>query len=284
MLSEFMGFHTLISVSDLFEHLNDPEWAIVDCRFSLKDSLYGRKEYLKAHIPGAIYAHLDEDLCGPIIRGKTGRHPLPQIADIVQKFSDWGIDENVQVVSYDDAGGSMAAARLWWLLQWLGHTHVAVLDGGWQAWLRAGHLTCSGEEQRMARVFHPNTKPEILATVELVEQAMNNPHYLIIDSRTRDRYLGENEPIDPIAGHIPSAICIPYTENTDKDGFFLPADALRVCFEGISPQQTIFYCGSGVTAAQNVLAMVHSGLGFPKLYAGSWSEWITDPNHPIATG
>lgn len=283
-----MTFHTLITVNDLFKHLDDPEWAIVDCRFSLNDSLYGRKEYLKAHIPGAIYAHLDEDLCSPIIRGKTGRHPLPEIAHIVQRFSDWGIDKNVQVVSYDDAGGSMAAARLWWLLQWLGHTNAAVLDGGWQAWLRAGYSTCSAIEPRMARVFQPNQKPEMLATAGLIEQAMNNPNFLIVDSRTRDRYLGENEPIDPIAGHIPSAICVPYTENTDENGYFLPADALRVRFEGvlkgISPPQIIFYCGSGVTAAQNVLAMVHSGLGFPKLYAGSWSEWITDLNHPIAAG
>ncbi len=283
-----MAFTTLISVHDLLSHLLDPQWAIVDCRFYLNDPSYGFNQYLEKHISGAVYAHLDEDLCSPVIPGTTGRHPLPEVSQIVQRLSDWGIDQATQVVTYDDAGGSMAAARLWWLLKWLGHENVAVLDGGWQAWVHAGYPTQSGEEKREPRTFRPQPKPELFVTTEFVEQILDHPNYLILDSRTRERYLGEKEPIDPIAGHIPGAICVPYTENIHHDGCFLSKNDLRLRFKSIVGEipsdRVVFYCGSGVTAAQNILAMVHAGLGFAKLYAGSWSEWITNPERPIAKG
>lgn len=282
-------FSTLISIEELYIYLDQPDWVVIDCRFSLNDPAYGRREYLKGHIPGSVYAHLDEDLCSPIIPGRTGRHPLPEISMIERKLSKWGIDQSVQVVAYDVAGGAMAAARLWWLLQWLGHPNVAVLDGCWQAWTQAGYPIRAGEELRNPRTFHPQPRPEMLVSTDFVEHLIKNKSdYILLDSRTRERYLGEFEPIDPVAGHIPGAICAPYTENIGDHGRFLPKDALQERFKSlignVPSDKVIFYCGSGVTAAQNILAMAHAGLGLARLYAGSWSEWITDPHRPVAKG
>jgi thiosulfate/3-mercaptopyruvate sulfurtransferase len=279
---------TLISAEELHQHLGLPDWAIVDCRFSLTDEDLGRREYRKAHIPGAVYAHLNEDLSGPVIRGQTGRHPLPAVAAIVEKLSTWGVEQGVQVVAYDDYTGGMAAARLWWLLNWLGHPAVAVLDGGWLEWVRSGGPARTGEENRPWRTFIPSIKADLMVESEEVSVAVHDPGVRIIDARGADRYRGENETIDPVAGHIPGAVSAPYLENLDPDGKFISPEALRARFSdllaGHPAEQAVFYCGSGVTAAQALLAMAQSGLGMGRLYAGSWSEWILDPGRPVAKG
>lgn len=285
-----MTYDTLISASELAEHLDDPDWAIIDCRFSLAETEKGRQDYLHAHIPGAVYAHLNEDLCAPVVPGKTGRHPLPEVSQLVKNFSRWGIDSSVQVVAYDDwevAPGAMAV-RLWWSLRYLGHKAVAVLDGGWERWIAEGRPTQTGEEQRSPRNFVAQLQPELLMSSQDVEKMRLDPAYKILDSRAEERYRGEVEPIDPVAGHIPGAISAPYAKNVGVDGRFLPPEQLQKRFKslvGDTPaENSVFYCGSGVTAIHNVIAYIHAGLGEPRLYLGSWSEWITDPERPVATG
>ena len=283
-----MPYTTLISTTDLAQRLADPDWVSLDCSFLLNDPEHGRRAYQQAHIPGAIYAHLDEDLSGSNVRGLTGRHPLPAVEAITATFSKWGIDSKTQVVAYDDAGGAIAAARVWWLLRWLGHANVAVLDGGWQHWLRENRPTHSGVEQRTARTFRPQPRPDWIATAQDTLEMTRDPYAKVVDVRNADRYRGENETIDPIAGHIPGALSAPYAGNLDADGKFLPADQLHAKYQSLlgrtAIDHTAFYCGSGVTAAHSVLAAAHAGLGHARLYAGSWSEWIVDPTRPIKTG
>jgi thiosulfate/3-mercaptopyruvate sulfurtransferase len=283
-----MIYTTLISAEELKREFSDPRLVIVDCRFSLEDPGLGRRQYQESHIPGAVYADLDQDLCSPVILGKTGRHPLPSAENLAEKLEDWGIDSSSKLVAYDDAGGAMAAARFWWLLAWLGHYAVAVLDGGWQAWLESGGDTNSGEEVRSSSSFIPRLKRSLLVETGEITRRLADPEIKLVDSRAVERYLGEVEPIDPVAGHIPGAIVSPHQDVLDEQGSFLPRDQLREHFKQLlgktTAKDTIFYCGSGVTAAQNVLAMAHAGLGNARLYAGSWSEWITDPDRPVATG
>ena len=283
-----MIYTTLISVPQLIAESGDPDLAIIDCRFSLADTESGRQDYLEAHIPGATYAHLDEDLCSPVIEGVTGRHPLPSVENFADKLSDWGINSSSRVVVYDDAGGAIAASRLWWLLRWLGHDAVSVLDGGWQAWLISGETVHGGQEIRSSSLFIPHVRPGRLIEKDEILARLLESNFLLIDSRDEKRYRGEVEPIDPVAGHIPGALPSPHLNILDAEGKFLPPEVLRHYFQPLlgetSPRDTIFYCGSGVTAAQNVLAMEYAGMGDTRLYAGSWSEWITDPERPITTG
>lgn len=278
---------TMVAVETVREHLDDASWRVVDCRFSLADTEQGRRAYAESHVPGALYAHLDEHLSSPIIRGVTGRHPLPSLEKAAALFSAWGIDETVQVVVYDDANGSVAA-RLWWLLQWLGHDAVAVLDGGWKAWTQAGLSVTAVVPEQIPRPFVAKVRPERLMEVDAVLQMRDDPTYRLIDARTPERYRGEQEPIDPVAGHIPGAVNVPFTGNVTPDGHFLAPDALRNrftdLFGAIAAQRIVSYCGSGVTGCHNLLALAHAGLGDGVLYAGSWSEWIADPNRPVATG
>ena len=170
-----MPYTTLISITELAEHLNDPDWAIIDCRFSLADPERGRRDYFSAHIPGGLYAHLDEDLCSPVIKGVTGRHPLPSITGITQTLSNWGIDSDVQVIAYDESGGAMAAARLWWILHWLGHESKAVLDSGWQAWLNKEKPIHSGIERRTPRNFIPQMKPNLFVDSAIILERISEP-------------------------------------------------------------------------------------------------------------
>jgi thiosulfate/3-mercaptopyruvate sulfurtransferase len=280
-----MPYTTLISTAELAHHLDDPDWVVVDCRFSLDATERGRRDYLAAHVPGAIYAHLAEDLSSPVIAGMTGRHPLPDPDSFARTLGEWGIGDGVQVVAYDDSTGGIAA-RLWWMLRWLGHETVAVLDGGWLHWSNAGLPVRGGVENRPEAVFEPRPRDHMLVDTATVEAMSREQTKRLFDSRTADRYRGENETIDPVAGHIPGAICAPYPENVGPDGLFLPKEALKSRFEallaGTPVEQTAFYCGSGVTAAQNLLAIAHAGLGDARLYAGSWSEWIVDPARPVA--
>ncbi len=278
-------FTTLISTTELALHLNDPDWAVFDCRFALADPERGRRDYQHEHIPGAVYAYLNEDLAGPVVPGQTGRHPLPTIEFTAARFSQWGIDGNTQVVAYDDAGGAVAAARLWWMLRWLGHDAVAVLDGDWRKWKNEEREVRSGVEARPARSFVPRPRADLLISTEDIESKLHDASCKLFDARTADRYRGENETIDPIAGHIPGAISAPYPDSLNPDGTLRSEEELRQRFAallgGIPADRSTFYCGSGVTAAHNVLVVKHVGLGDAKLYAGSWSEWITDPRRPI---
>jgi len=282
-----MSYETVISVEDLAARVGHPEWAVVDCRFSLGDVEKGRRDYVAAHVPGAVYAHLDEDLSSPVIPGTTGRHPLPDVEAIARTLSSWGVDEKVQVVAYDDAGGAIAA-RLWWILQWLGHHGAAVLDGGWPRWKGCDRPVREGVESRPPRTFTPRPRSERLVQASEVEAIRSDPAWRLVDSREVERFRGEVEPIDPVAGHIPGALNAPHPKVADAEGTFLSRDDLRSHFRSllgdVPPAHTVFYCGSGVTAARNLLAYAHAGLGDARLYPGSWSEWIADPARPVATG
>ena len=280
-----MSFTTTISASELAHHIEDPNWAIVDSRFKLADPEQGRMDYEAAHIPGAVYAHLNNDLSGPIIQGVTGRHPLPSVEHMTAVFSRLGIDAGVQVVAYDDVGGALAAARVWWLLRWLGHETVAVLDGGWQAWIGNKLPTKSGVEARTPRKFTPQPREEMIVSAQQVNAMRKDPGYRILDARSADRFRGENEVIDPVAGHIPGAISAPYAGNLNPDGTFKTDESIMRHYQrligDVPIEHVVAYCGSGVTAAHDILAMVKAGLGEARLYAGSYSEWITDPKRPV---
>lgn len=280
-----MAHTTLMTAATLHAHLDRPDWVVVDCRFNLADPDAGRRAYQAGHIPGARYAHLDEDLSAPVT-ATTGRHPLPDPARLAATLGAWGIGPETQVLAYDDLGGMLAAARLWWLLRWLGHAAVAVLDGGLPAWTRAGLPLDMDVPVIAAQTFTARPDNRLWLTVEQV-QALP-AHELLLDARGAARYRGEMEPIDPVAGHIPGALNLPTESNLAADGCFLPAAALRTRFAallGERPAATVVHsCGSGVTACHNLLAMEVAGLSGSRLYAGSWSEWIRDPQRPVATG
>jgi thiosulfate/3-mercaptopyruvate sulfurtransferase len=212
---------------------------------------------------------------------------LPEVAVMAKKLSGWGLGGGVQVVAYDDSGGSMAA-RLWWLLRWLGHDGVAVLDGGWPLWQARGLPVRAGAEGRAARRFAARERPELVLSAEQVDRARSDPAWRVLDARNADRFRGENEVIDPVAGHVPGAVSAPYADNLEPDGRFRSKEELRRRYVGllggIPADRAGCYCGSGVTAAHDVLAMAHAGLGEARLYAGSWSEWITDRSRPVAMG
>jgi thiosulfate/3-mercaptopyruvate sulfurtransferase len=280
-----MSFTTTISASELAIHLNDPTWVIVDSRFKLAIPEQGRALYEAAHIPGAVYAHLDNDLSGPATQGVTGRHPLPSVEHITDVFSSLGVDSKVQVVSYDDMGGALAAARVWWLLRWLGHDSAAVLDGGWQTWVDKKYPMNHGVETRPPRKFMPSPHSESVVTTQQVERLRIDPHYRLLDARSADRFRGENETIDPVAGHIPGAVSASYAGNLHPDGTFRSDNSLAIRYKrligNVPIDRVVCYCGSGVTAAHDILAMMKAGLGEARLYAGSYSEWITDSKRPV---
>lgn len=282
-----MSFATLISADELAGQLDDAACTVVDARFSLNDPGRGYRDYLAGHIPGAIYVHLADDLSGPIVKGKTGRHPLPSVEIFADRLGRWGIDNDTRVAVYDDAGGAIAS-RLWWMLRWLGHDAVAVLDGGMPQWIAQGRPTVGGNEKREPCTFMATPRPDWILNAADVLERLNDPAWKIVDSRTPDRFSGAHEPVDPVAGRIPGAVNAPHPDVLNKEGLFLsPAqlrDRLGTLLRDHRVERTVFYCGSGVTAAHNLLAMAHAGLGDARLYPGSWSDWITDPNRPIATG
>lgn len=279
-------YTTIIDIATLYENLPNPNWAVVDCRFRLEIKPNGRERYLEAHIPGAVYAHLDEDLAGPPT-ADSGRHPLPDLDLFRATLGKWGIGNNTQVVVYDDMGGAFAS-RLWWMLRYLGHTAVAVLDGGWQAWVDAGYTTSRGNEERLHTVFTGEPNPALVASMSEVERLVERGNGdRLLDSRDPKRYRGEHEPIDPRAGHIPGAKNHFFSTNLDTTQHFRPAEELRNTFSEIignhSNDETIVYCGSGVTACQNLLALSIAGLEGARLFIPSWSGWSSNPNRPIET-
>ncbi len=277
-----MNYNTLISAETLNLNLNQSNWVIIDCRFSLANPELGKNAYQHGHISDARYAHLDNDLSSQIT-DFTGRHPLPDFRVLAQKLGVWGISNNSQVVVYDDASGAFAG-RLWWLLRhWLGHDKIAVLDGGIQAWQKQFDLVTTLPKIKPT-IFRPYLNDSQWLNAIQVQNAIAQKKICVIDARTPERYRGEIEPIDFVAGHIPHALNRQFQLNLDN-GFFLPIEKLRAEFQALigdtKTENVVHYCGSGVTACHNLLAMEYAGLKGSKLYAGSWSEWIRNQNRPI---
>jgi thiosulfate/3-mercaptopyruvate sulfurtransferase len=279
-------FTTLVSAAELAPHLDDPDWIVCDCRHDLAFYEAGRRSYAESHIPNARFVHLDEDLSGPKT-GRNGRHPLPHPLTFALRAAALSVSSATQVVAYDASGGSYAA-RLWWMLRWIGHAPVAVLDGGWQAWTRAG-LPVSAASPRVAPAScTPRVDRDLAVDAAYVTAHLGARRLTILDARSPDRFRGENETLDPVAGHIPGAFNRFWRLNLDEHGAFKPAEALRAEFTallpGREPAHVVHQCGSGVTACHNLLAMEHAGLAGSRLYPGSWSEWVSDRSRPVATG
>jgi thiosulfate/3-mercaptopyruvate sulfurtransferase len=275
---------TLISTEALAVNL-DGAWVVVDCRYDLRNESWGREQYLTAHIPGAVYASLSRDLSGTPT-GTNGRHPLPCVEDVEATFGRLGVSSDTQVVVYDQDAG-MYASRMWWLLRYMGHQAAAVLDGGWGKWIREQRPVRSGEESRPPAVFTAHRRKELRVMVDHVQVSLGNSSLLLVDARAPERFAGANEPLDRTPGHIPGAVNHFYKRNMTEDGIMLPPERLRQQFAEVladhRPDQVVMYCGSGVTACHNLLAMEHAGLPGAKLYVGSWSEWSADPARPVET-
>lgn len=279
---------TLVSVPELRQHLTDPDWCVVDCRHDLTDHSLGLKAYQQGHVPGAVFARIEDDLSGPKTGG-NGRHPLPDRAALAQRLRDWGIGNDTQIVAYDANGGSFAG-RLWWLARWLGHAKVALLDGGWPAWLAETGLSSVEPVRRASGSFETRDPLVRLIDADAVQAMRSDPNLLLVDVRAPERYRGETEPLDPVAGHIPGAVNRFWQANLTSAAagkFKSPRelraelDALR---DGRAPTQIAAYCGSGVTACHLVLALEIAGLPGAAIYPGSWSEWVADRARPVATG
>lgn len=277
-----MSHTTLVSAGELRSELENPNWRVVDCRFNLAEPDWGEAAYRDGHIPSARYAHLDRDLSGPVAPDR-GRHPLPDPDRLAERFGRWGIGPDTRVVAYDQGSGGFAV-RLWWLLRWLGHEQVAVLDGGIARWQRLGYPLAADPPCVQAMTFVAAPRPEMLvSTADLMSPAF---HSLMLDAREAPRFRGVEEPIDPVAGRIPGACNRPFAHNLQEAGVFRsPADLAadyRALLKDTPPGDVVHYCGSGVTACHNLLAMERAGLTGSRLYAGSWSEWILDPRRPVA--
>jgi thiosulfate/3-mercaptopyruvate sulfurtransferase len=281
-----MSNDLLIEASDLNTLLQKNEVLVIDCRFSLQNTEWGREEYYQGHVPGAYYAHLDDDLSSKVLPGRTGRHPLPTDVHLQRLIRSWGVEHDSLVVVYDQSAGGVAA-RAWWLLKWAGVERVRMLDGGWTAWQRKG-LPISDEIPPIRNsefVIQPGGMP-IVGTEE-VGQFPAREGAVLIDTRARERYLGEDEPLDPVAGHIPGALNLPWMSSVLDDGYWRDIDEIRTTFDKITAggrKDVAMYCGSGVTACHLAFAYELAGLGRARIYPGSWSEWITDVTNPVATG
>lgn len=281
-----MIYTTLVDCDVLARHLASG-WCVFDCRFVLSNSSAGERGYRDGHIPGAQYLHLDHDLAAPVT-ARSGRHPLPDPETLATRLASAGVSSTTQVIAYDDSSGEFAA-RLWWLLRWLGHEQVAVLDGGWRQWCAEGRRVSRGSPQTV-KPGNLRAQPDdgLWLSSAAVAERLRRSGLRLLDARAPSRFRGDEEPIDPVAGHVPGAVNVPYAGNVLVDGRFQSAEALRARFvaalNGADPADTACMCGSGVTACHNLLAMEHAGLHGAKLYAGSWSEWIRDPSHPVATG
>jgi thiosulfate/3-mercaptopyruvate sulfurtransferase len=279
-------YTTLISSAAATKQLTDTSWVFVDCRYDLHDTAWGRQQYLAAHIPGAVYASLSHDLAAPTT-GSNGRHPMPDINHIAATFGRFGIGAATQVVVYDQDAG-MYASRMWWMLRYLGHDAAAVLDGGFAKWTAERRPTRTGEESRPPATFTPQVRPAMRRDLADVQSIVRDRSAQLVDARAPERFEGRSETIDKRAGHIAGAVNHFYKLNLAEDGTMLPPETLRDNFAkllaGKAPDQMVMYCGSGVTACHNLLAMEHAGLKGTPLYPGSWSEWSSDPDRPSEQG
>ncbi len=277
-------YSSLISTQIAQDHLDNPKWSFFDCRYELTVPDKKKAEFAVSHIPGTSYVHMNQDLAATHVPGKTGRHPLPSVDDMASKFSAMGIDKSIQVAVYDDAGGSHAA-RFWWMLRWLGHDAVAVIDGGWSRWIKEERPVSSELLIPEAKEFIASPRLSWTVTADEILEIINNPKACVLDARSAQRFRGENEKFDPVAGHIPGAHSAPFTDNLDENGNWKSRSELCQRFknllEGSPVEEAVSYCGSGITACHNILAMYHAGLGDSRLYPGSWSEWITNPDRPV---
>ncbi|MCL6269602.1 sulfurtransferase [Sansalvadorimonas sp. 2012CJ34-2] len=274
----------LIDPADLAGRLELSNLRIFDTRFSLQNVDEGRELYSQEHIPGAIYADLEKDLSGEIIAGRTGRHPLPPLDDFIARLQHWGITESTQIVIYDEGSHAMAS-RLWWMLAvWLGHKHVSIVHGGLASWKDLGLPVTRLVPEYLPSTYAPVCDDTATVTTQDVFSSLGSLGVCLLDARGEARFRGEEEPIDTVAGHIPGAFCLPFAENLDGSSRFLDKDRLNDRFAFCQDKQVICYCGSGVTACHNIFAMYLVGMKMPKLYSGSWSEWILDHDLPVATG
>jgi thiosulfate/3-mercaptopyruvate sulfurtransferase len=276
----------LVTCSHLVAHLDDPAWVVFDCRHDLMDLAKGERLYREGHIPGAHFAFLETDLSGEKT-GKNGRHPLPPPAAFVAFLARHGVTNTSTIVAYDDAGGPYAA-RLWWLARWVGLDQVMLLDGGIGKWIADGHALSRDVPVPRAAALRGHADALMLVNADEVEARLNDASTTLIDARAAERYRGEVEPIDPVAGHIPSAKNRFYKDNLNADLTFRAPEEIGAGFStllnSVDPKKVIHQCGSGVTACANLFAMELAGLKGSKLYAGSWSEWIADPKRPIVRG
>lgn len=278
-------FTTIVSPDALHERLGSSDLVVLDCRHSLADFALGRRLYDESHVPGALFADVEADLAGPKT-GKNGRHPMPDPEVFASFLRACGTDDGTQIVAYD-AGADIYAPRLWFLCRWIGHDATAVLDGGFAAWTARGYPVTSepAKPPREGRL-RVALRPELLVDAGFVHRNLNSEQMQLLDARALERYSGETEPIDPIAGHIPGAKHRWFKENFESDGRLKSPQRLREAFAqiGLDAKRTVHQCGSGVSAAVNHLAMVHAGLEGSRIYNGSWSEWVADRTRPIATG
>ena len=280
-----MTFTTIVSPVALRERLGDPGVVVFDCRHSLTDLTFGRRLYDEAHVPGAFFADLEEDTAGTKT-GKNGRHPLPDPEAFARFLRAAGVSDSTQIVAYDE-GADVFAARLWFLSRWIGHDAAAVLDGGFAGWTACGYpVTAAPSEPAREGTLTVRLHPEFLVDAEYVRAHLEAPEMQLVDARAKERYTGETEPMDPVAGHIPGARHRWWAENYDASGKLKSAETLRGEFvaAGFEAAQTVHQCGSGISATVNHLAMVHAGLQGSRVYNGSWSEWVSDPSRPIARG
>jgi thiosulfate/3-mercaptopyruvate sulfurtransferase len=279
-------YTTLIQVAELATLLSERKVVVLDCRHELSRPEWSDRAYAESHIPTAVQAHIDRDLSSPIT-ASSGRHPLPDVTKFAETLGAWGIDNTTQVVAYDQGNG-VYAARAWWLLRWVGHRNVAVLDGGFAAWQEAGLPMSSEPGKNERRKFTPALASDVALSTAEVQQSLARDAIALIDARGADRFAGENETIDPVAGHVPGASNRPFAKNVDARGRFLPPAELRRQWSHAlgarSVHEVVAMCGSGVSACHNLLALEIAGMPGARLYPGSWSEWIRDPQRPIARG
>ena len=280
-----MSYKTIISAKDLLANSKNKDFVIFDCRCDIKDSKFGIQSYTEGHIENAIFVDTDMDLASEKTQS-SGRHPLPEPNILSEKLSQWGLSNSKQAVVYDDVSGAFAG-RMWWILKWLGHKNVAVLDGGLSAWLKVGGKLVTKGTLFEKGAFIPEVNNSMQVFIDDIEDAQYKMNKLIIDARSKERYLGIKDPVDPIAGHIPGAISHPLGQNLTKEGTFKSPEELkhlyRKILSDIDGSNVISMCGSGVTGCHNILAMEIAGIYGVKLYVGSWSEWITKPDRPIVT-
>ena len=281
-----MNYQTIISVDDLNQNINNKDWFIFDCRFLLKDPNGGLNKFNQGHIPNAQFADMDKDLASPMSK-TSGRHPLPDPSQFIEKLRNWGVNNNSQIICYDDISGAFAA-RMWWLLNWVGHKNVAVLDGGLEKWTAQGLPLETEVTQRSPGKFSGEPNKEMWVDVNFVKQQLEQRNIQLLDARSSERFTAIDQKTDPVPGHVPGAVNYPFAGNLNQQGVFLSANELSKRFATVFAEyqqdQIISMCGSGVTACHNLLSMNIAGFPTPRLYVGSWSEWIKDPDRGVATG